>query len=87
MTSNICSLVLALIRVLLYIKTLRNTKDIIQTKNLLKQKYSVYNRSLTVTVLNNAILRIISQKKKKKKKSKYMVNTPNKINPSVFQTE
>ena len=67
MTSNICSLVLALIRVLLYIKTLRNTKDIIQTKNLLKQKYSVYNRSLTVTVLNNAILRIISQKKKKKK--------------------
>ena len=87
MTSNICSLVLALIRVLLYIKTLRNTKDIIQTKNLLKQKYSVYNRSLTVTVLNNAILRIISQKKKKKVKSKYMVNTPNKINPSVFQTE
>ena len=65
MTSNICSLVLALIRVLLYIKTLRNTKDIIQTKNLLKQKYSVYNRSLTVTVLNNAILRIISKKKKK----------------------
>ena len=87
MTSNICSLVLALIRVLLYIKTLRNTKDIIQTKNLLKQKYSVYNRSLTVTVLNNAILWIISQKKKKKVKSKYMVNTPNKINPSVFQTE
>ena len=66
MAYNICSLVLTLTWLLLYIKTIRNTKK------QLKQKCSVYHRSLTVTVLNKAILRIISQKKKKKKgKKKY----------------
>ena len=64
MAYNICSLVLTLTWLLLYIKTIRNTKK------QLKQKSSVYHRSLTVTVLNKAILRIISQKKKKKKKKK-----------------